>query len=76
MTKSHTPLVAGVDSSTQSVKVVIRRADTGELIRQGRAPHPDGTEVDPAHWVSALDTAIAAAGGLSDVSAILARTDH
>ena len=70
MTKSHTPLVAGVDSSTQSVKVVIRRADTGELIRQGRAPHPDGTEVDPAHWVSALDTAIAAAGGLSDVSAI------
>ncbi len=63
-------LVAGVDSSTQSVKVVIRHADTGELIRQGRAPHPDGTEVDPAHWLSALHTAIAAAGGIDDVSAI------
>jgi xylulokinase len=63
-------LVAGVDSSTQSVKVVIRNADTGELIRQGRASHPDGTEVDPAHWLDALHTAIAAAGGLDDVSAI------
>ena len=63
-------LVAGVDSSTQSVKVVIRHADTGELIRQGRAPHPDGTEVDPAHWMTALDSAISAAGGLDDVSAI------
>jgi xylulokinase len=63
-------LVAGVDSSTQSVKVVIRHAETGELIRQGRAPHPDGTEVDPAHWLNALHTAIAAAGGIDDVSAI------
>lgn len=70
MAASDIPLVAGVDSSTQSVKVVIRRADTGELIRQGRAPHPDGTEVDPVHWISALDSAIAAAGGLADVAAI------
>ena len=63
-------LIAGVDSSTQSVKIVIRRADTGELVRQGRASHPDGTEVDPAHWKSALDTAIADAGGIDDVAAI------
>ena len=63
-------LVAGVDSSTQSCKVVIRDAATGQLIREGRATHPDGTEVAPAHWVSALDTAIAAAGGLDDVCAI------
>ena len=63
-------LIAGVDSSTQSVKIVIRAADTGELVRQGRAPHPDGTEVDPAHWKAALDTAIAEAGGLDDVAAI------
>jgi len=63
-------LVAGVDSSTQSCKVVIRDAATGQLVREGRATHPDGTEVAPAHWVSALDTAIAAAGGLDDVSAI------
>jgi xylulokinase len=73
MANSHSaagPLVAGVDSSTQSVKVVIRRADTGELIRHGRAPHPDGTEVDPAAWWHALQNALAAAGGLDGVSAI------
>jgi xylulokinase len=63
-------LIAGVDSSTQSVKIVIRAADTGELVREGRAPHPDGTEVDPFHWKSALDLAIAQAGGLDDVAAI------
>jgi xylulokinase len=64
------PLVAGVDSSTQSVKVVIRNADTGELIRQGRASHPDGTEVDPAHWETALGKAFADAGGLDGVAAL------
>jgi xylulokinase len=63
-------LIAGVDSSTQSCKVVIRDGVTGELVREGRASHPDGTEVAPAHWVSALDTAIADAGGLDDVAAI------
>jgi len=63
-------LIAGVDSSTQSVKIVIRAANTGELVREGRAPHPDGTEVDPIHWKNALDTAIAQAGGLEDVAAI------
>ena len=41
--------VAGVDSSTQSCKVVIRDAETGALVRTGRAAHPDGTEVDPPH---------------------------
>ena len=73
MAKTHHsagPLVAGVDSSTQSVKVVIRNAETGELVRQGRASHPDGTEVDPAHWESALDKAFTDAGGLADVAAI------
>ena len=63
-------LIAGVDSSTQSVKIVIRAADTGELVREGRAPHPDGSEVDPIHWKNALDSAIAQAGGLDDVAAI------
>jgi len=37
-------LVAGIDSSTQSCKVVIREADGGALVREGRAAHPDGTE--------------------------------
>ncbi|MEY4158767.1 MAG: xylulokinase, partial [Actinomycetota bacterium] len=63
-------LVAGVDSSTQSCKVVVRDADTGALIRHGSASHPDGTEVDPAHWETALHAAIAAAGGIDDVAAI------
>lgn len=63
-------LIAGVDSSTQSVKIVIRRAETGELVRQGRAIHPDGTEVDPAHWKSAFDSAVKDAGGIDDVAAI------
>ncbi|MEZ5116043.1 MAG: xylulokinase [Candidatus Nanopelagicales bacterium] len=52
-------LVAGIDSSTQSVKVVVRDADTGALVREGRAPHPDGTECDPADWWSALQRATA-----------------
>ncbi|MFB9309037.1 xylulokinase [Agromyces hippuratus] len=63
-------LVAGVDSSTQACKVVIRDAATGALVRSGRAPHPAGTEVDPAAWWAALLTAFADAGGLDDVEAI------
>ena len=63
-------LVAGVDSSTQSCKVVIVDAATGALVRSGRAPHPDGTEVDPEAWLTALQLAIADAGGLDDVAAI------
>ena len=64
------PLVAGVDSSTQSCKVVIRDAETGALVRMGRAPHPEGTEVDPAAWWQALRQALTAAGGLDDVDAL------
>lgn len=63
-------LVAGVDSSTQSCKVVIRDAETGALVRSGRARHPDGTEVDPAAWWEALQAAIDQAGGLDDVAAV------
>ncbi len=63
-------LVAGVDSSTQSCKVVVCDAVTGDVVRQGAAPHPDGTETDPEAWWSALQTAIAAAGGLDDVEAV------
>jgi xylulokinase len=64
------PLVAGVDSSTQSCKVVVRDAQTGSLIREGRAAHPDGTEVDPEAWWIALSAALEAAGGLDDVAAV------
>jgi xylulokinase len=63
-------LVAGVDSSTQSCKVVVRDAGTGKLVRSGRAHHPDGTEVHPDAWWTALSEAIAGAGGLDDVAAV------
>ena len=51
-------IVAGVDSSTQSVKVVLREADSGELIAATSRPHPDGTEVDPSEWKRALESAL------------------
>lgn len=59
----------GVDSSTQSCKVVIVDSSTGAIVRQGRAAHPAGTEVDPEAWWHALQQAIAAAGGMDDVAA-------
>ncbi len=63
-------LVAGVDSSTQACKVVVRDAATGGLVREGRASHPGGTEVHPRHWEDALRAAIEDAGGLEGVEAI------
>ncbi len=63
-------LVAGIDSSTQSCKVVIREAGGGALVRQGRAAHPPGTEIDPAAWWHALNSALAEAGGLDGVTAV------
>ncbi|GAA0375797.1 xylulokinase [Acrocarpospora corrugata] len=63
-------LVAGIDSSTQSCKVMIREAATGVLVREGRASHPDGTEVHPDHWWTALQRALTQAGGLDDVAAV------
>ena len=47
-------LVAGVDSSTQSTKVVLCQAEDGAIVATGSAPHPDGTECDPAYWWEAL----------------------
>ena len=64
------PLVAGVDTSTQSCKVVVCDAESGELVRTGAAAHPDGTEVHPDAWWTAFQQASAAAGGLEDVDAI------
>jgi xylulokinase len=63
------PLVAGVDSSTQSTKVLVVDSDTGEVVRQGAAPHPTGTEVDPAAWEEAF-TVACANDLLTDVAAI------
>jgi xylulokinase len=63
-------LVAGIDSSTQSCKVVVRDLATGVIVRTGRASHPAGTEVDPEAWWEAFNSAIIAAGGFGDVAAV------
>jgi xylulokinase len=63
-------LVAGIDSSTQACKIVIRDASTGDLVRQGRASHPAGTQIHPREWWQALEQAAKDAGGLDDVEAI------
>lgn len=57
-------LVAGVDSSTQSTKIVVCDAETGQVVREGRASHPDATAVDPTYWWQAFEKA--AAGGVLD----------
>ena len=63
-------LVAGVDCSTQATKIVVCDAGSGEVVREGRAPHPDATEVDPAVWWDAWQTA--SGDGLLDEVAALA----
>ena len=65
---SQPRLVAGVDCSTQATKVVVCDAETGAVLREGRAPHPDGTQVDPAEWWKAWE--IASDGLLDGVEAI------
>ena len=50
-------LVAGVDSSTQSTKVILCDADDGTIVAQASAPHPGGTECPPQAWWEALTKA-------------------
>ena len=54
--------VIGVDSSTQSCKVLAVDAQSGEVIASGAAAHPDLTAVDPHVWTSALREAWRSAG--------------
>ncbi len=67
------PLVAGVDSSTQSTKVEVRDADTGALVADGRAPpsrdDAAAQRAGPAAWWTAFEAAWAMAGA-PDVAAI------
>ncbi len=69
------PVVAGVDSSTQSVKVEIRSLDSGRVVATATARHPPTTppvsEQDPRAWWAALGEAFGRlAGGLDDVVAL------
>lgn len=54
--------VIGVDSSTQSCKVLAVDAETGGVITSGSAAHPDRTAVDPRIWTNALREAWGSAG--------------
>ncbi|TKA08900.1 xylulokinase [Actinacidiphila oryziradicis] len=69
------PVVAGVDSSTQSCKVEIRDLHDGSLLGSGSAPHPPAfpprSEQDPAAWWTALKAALVTARNDAGVS----RTD-
>jgi xylulokinase len=47
-------VVLGVDSSTQSTKVLAVDADSGEVVAEGRAPHSGHDIQDPAEWWQAL----------------------
>lgn len=63
-------LVAGVDSSTQSCKVELRRLSDGAVVASGAAPHPPASpprsEQHPEDWwaalVAAFSQAVRAAG--------------
>jgi xylulokinase len=51
------PLVAGIDSSTQSTKILLCRAEDGTVVAEAAARHPDGTECHPRYWWQALEEA-------------------
>lgn len=68
-------LVAGVDSSTQSTKVVVIDADDGAVVASGSAPHEvrgshGARETAPQTWAGALEAALAATGCAGDVAAM------
>ncbi len=63
-------LVAGIDSSTQSVKVVVCEVESGRIVRTARASHPAGTEVSAEAWWTAYLEATNDPTLLKDVAAI------
>jgi len=74
------PLVAGVDSSTQSTKVEIRDLTSGEVVASGRGTHPVVTppcsEQDPSEWMRAFDGAWDAAGSPSVAAVAIGGQQH
>ena len=62
------PIVIGIDSGTQSVKVLCVSAETGDVIASASAPHalieslpPGHLEQHPADWFDAMNHAMVAA---------------
>ena len=50
--------VIGVDSSTQSCKVLVVDSDSGTILHDATTSHPDGTEVHPEAWWDALRSSL------------------
>ena len=68
-------LIAGVDCSTQSTKVLVVDPETGDVVASGRASHQvRGTggarETDPRVWWEALGLAMAETGIAADIKAL------
>ena len=69
------PLVAGVDCSTQGTKVLVVEPDTGSVEATGRAAHEvtgssGARETDPEIWWDALRAALAQSGRAAELQAI------
>ncbi|WP_189129576.1 FGGY family carbohydrate kinase [Wenjunlia tyrosinilytica] len=69
-------IVAGIECSSQFTKIVVCDSDTGSVLRQGHAAHPElppnrqeKTEIDPQAWLISLGEA-AGGGVLEGVQAI------
>jgi xylulokinase len=68
-------LVAGVDCSTQSTKVLVIDAETGQIVGRGHASH-EVTGVGGAHethpdvWWEALRTSLGQTGVAGEIAAI------
>ena len=71
MAPGRSGLVAGIDSSTQSCKIVICDAETGEVVRSRPVAHPGGTEVSAAAWLRAYVGAGSAPGFFDGVEALV-----
>lgn len=65
-------IVIGVDSSTQSCKVLAVDAENGEIVSAASASHPDVTAIDPRIWSGALRQAWHSAGADNFRGAVVA----
>jgi xylulokinase len=68
-------LVAGVDCSTQSTKVLVVDAETGQIVGRGHASHEvtgagGARETHPDVWWEALRTSLAQTGVAGEIAAI------
>src|SRR5215207_8374357 len=71
-------VVLGVDSGTQSTKVVALDIDRLEIAGEGRSPHSGGTSQHPDEWWDALVQAVreAVAPGMSVVAMSVGGQQH